>query len=180
VSRLVSSGEGEGGDVRVRDDEFVEFVQRSSVPLRRMAFLMCGDWHRAEDLVQTTLAKLYRAWSRVRGIDQREAYARQVLVRTAIDESRRFWRRERTSGELPERASPAVDSDLSIDLRRALAALPVRQRATVVLRHWEDLPVHEVARLLRCTEGTVKSQSAKALAALRTMIGSDEMLEGYR
>ncbi|WP_342668894.1 sigma-70 family RNA polymerase sigma factor [Amycolatopsis taiwanensis] len=73
-----------------------------------------------------------------------------------------------------------MNSDLSMDLRRALAALPVRQRATLVLRHWEDLPVHEVARLLRCTEGTVKSQSAKALTALRTMIGTDQLLEGYQ
>lgn len=65
----------------VRDDEFVEFVQRCSVPLRRTAFLMCGDWHRAEDLVQTTLSKLFRAWSRVQGMDQREAYARRILLR---------------------------------------------------------------------------------------------------
>lgn len=164
----------------VRDDEFVEFVRASSAPLRRTAFLMCGDWHQAEDLVQSTLAKLFRAWPRVRGMDQREAYARQVLMRTAIDESRRFWHRERPSDVLPDRSGPAVDPDLSIDLRRALAALPVRQRATLVLRHWEDLPVPEVARLLRCTEGTVKSQSAKALATLRTMIESTRLLEGYR
>jgi RNA polymerase sigma-70 factor (sigma-E family) len=164
--------------VGVRDDEFVEFVHRCSAPLRRTALLMCGDWHRAEDLVQTTLVKLFRAWSRVRGMDQREACARQVLLRTIIDESRRFWRRERSSDVLPDRAIPAVDSDLSIDLRRALAALPVRQRATVVLRYWEDLPVGEVATLLRCNEGTVKSQSAKALAALRTMIDSGRVLEG--
>ncbi|GLY70770.1 SigE family RNA polymerase sigma factor [Amycolatopsis taiwanensis] len=164
----------------VRDDEFVEFVQRCSMPLRRTAFLVCGDWHRAEDLVQTTLAKVFRAWSRARGMDRREAYARQVLMRTVIDESRRFWHRERPSDALPDRAGPDVNSDLSMDLRRALAALPVRQRATLVLRHWEDLPVHEVARLLRCTEGTVKSQSAKALTALRTMIGTDQLLEGYQ
>ncbi|WP_342668893.1 sigma factor [Amycolatopsis taiwanensis] len=90
----------------VRDDEFVEFVQRCSMPLRRTAFLVCGDWHRAEDLVQTTLAKVFRAWSRVRGMDRREAYARQVLMRTVIDESRRFWHRERPSDALPDRAGP--------------------------------------------------------------------------
>lgn len=164
----------------VRDDEFVEFVRACSTPLRRTAFLMCGDWHRSEDLVQSTLAKMFRAWSRVQGMDQREAYARQVLVRTAIDESRRFWHRERPSDALPDRSGPEADPDLAIDLRRALAALPVRQRATLVLRHWEDLPVPEVARLLRCSEGTVKSQSAKALATLRTMIESTRLLEGYR
>ena len=164
----------------VRDDEFVDFVRRDSAALRRTAFLMCGDWHRAEDLVQNTMVKVFRAWSRVRSMDQPAAYARRVLVHTAIDESRRQWRRERSSAVLPDQPVPDVDTDLSVDLRRALAALPVRQRAALVLRHWEDLPVSEVARLLRCTEGTVKSQSAKALAALRTMIDSDRLLEGYR
>lgn len=163
-----------------RDEEFVEFVQRYSVPLRRTALLMCGDWHRAEDLVQTTLTKLFRAWSRVRDLEHREAYARRTLIRTAIDESRLHWRRERTAGAVPDHPVPEVDSGLAIDLRRALAALPVRQRATVVLRHWEDLSVPEVATLLNCTEGTVKSQSAKALATLRGMIDSERLLEGYR
>ena len=174
MPRLVSPG------VSARDDEFVEFVRQQSLSLRRTAFLLCGDWHRAEDLVQTALVKLYRVWSRVRGIDQPTAYARRVLVRTAIDESRRFWRRERAAESVPDHAGPGTDTDMSVDLRRALAALPARQRATVVLRHWEDLPVHEVAKLLRCTEGTVKSQSAKALTALRTMIDADRPLEGYR
>ncbi|HJQ48556.1 MAG TPA: SigE family RNA polymerase sigma factor [Amycolatopsis sp.] len=163
-----------------RDEEFIEFVQRHSLPLRRMALLMCGDWHRAEDLVQTTLIKLFRVWSRVRDLEHREAYARRTLMRTAIDESRLFWRRERTAGTVPDQPATEVDSGLAIDLRRALAKLPVRQRATVVLRHWEDLPVPQVAKLLNCTEGTVKSQSAKALAALRTMIGSERLLEGYQ
>lgn len=166
--------------VSVKDDEFVEFVRRQALPLRRTAFLLCGDWHRAEDLVQTSLAKLFRVWTRVRRMDQPEAYARRILVRTSIDESRRLWRRERSSASLPDRAGPDQDTDLSVDLRRALAALPARQRATLVLRHWEDLPVHEVAKLLRCSEGTVKSQSAKALTALRTMIDNDQLLEGYR
>ena len=163
-----------------RDDEFVEFVQRYSLPLRRTAMLMCGDWHRAEDLVQTTLTKLYRAWSRVRDLEHREAYARRTLIRTVIDESRLFARRERTAETVPDTPVPEVDTGLTIDLRRALATLPVGQRATVVLRHWEDLPVPEVAKLLKCSEGTVKSQSAKALASLRTMIDSERLLEGYR
>jgi len=163
-----------------RDDEFVEFVRQHAVPLRRTAFLMCGDWHRAEDLAQTTLAKLFRTWSRVREMDNREAYIRRTLMRAVIDDSRRFWRREKTAATMPDRPEPEVDAGMSIDLRRALARLPVRQRATVVLRHWEDLPVPEVAKLLKCSEGTVKSQSAKALAALRTMIESERLLEGYR
>ena len=164
----------------VQDDEFVEFVRRHALPLRRTAFLLCGDWHRAEDLVQTSLAKLFRVWPRVRRMDQPEAYARRILVRTSIDESRRLWRRERSSASLPDLAGPDPDTDLSVDLRRALAALPTRQRATLVLRHWADLPIHEVAKLLRCTEGTVKSQSAKALTTLRTMLDTDQLLEGYR
>jgi RNA polymerase sigma-70 factor (sigma-E family) len=166
--------------VSVRDDEFVEFVRTYAVPLRRTAFLVCGDWHRAEDLVQTTLVKVFRGWSRVRSIDRPDSYVRRVLMNIVIDESRRSWRRERPSAAVPDRAEPAVDSDLSVDLRRALAALPVKQRATLVLRHWEDLPVPEVAELLHCSEGTVKSQTAKALATLRTMIDPDRLLEGYR
>ncbi|MFB9905030.1 SigE family RNA polymerase sigma factor [Allokutzneria oryzae] len=151
-----------------RDAEFVEFVQARGVALRRTAFLLCGDWHRAEDLVQAALIKLFKAWPKIHKTGSLDAYTRQVLVRTAIDESRRFWRRrERASAELPEVAIPAASSEEALDLRRALATLPARQRAVVVLRFWEDLSVEEVANLLGCAPGTVKSQASKGLAALR-------------
>lgn len=103
-----------------RDAEFVEFVQMRGPALRRTAFLMCGDWHRAEDVLQTALIKLYRSWSRIRDTTA-EAYARQVVVRTLIDESRRFrWRRERTTDTVPETVAPAVEVEDGLDVRRAL------------------------------------------------------------
>jgi RNA polymerase sigma-70 factor (sigma-E family) len=162
------------------DDQFVEFVGARTTALRRTAFLLCGDWHHAEDLVQTALIKLFRAWPRVSDGGE-DAYARQVLVRVAIDESRRFWRRERAAAELPDSPAPEESPDLSLDVRQALAALPARQRAIVVLRYWEDLSVAEVARLLGCPQGTVKTQASRGLAKLRDMVtASNGLLEGHR
>jgi RNA polymerase sigma-70 factor (sigma-E family) len=160
--------------MRMRDDEFVEFVKTRTGSLRRTAFLLCGDWHRAEDLVQTALVKAFRAWSRVRPGDE-DGYVRKVLVRVAIDDSRRFWHREKAAEELPEVVLAAADTDNSMDVRGALAALPARQRAAVVLRYWEDLSVEEAGRLMGCKPGTVKSQCAKGLAALRrTLVPLEE------
>ncbi len=151
-----------------RDREFGEYVDARALVMRRTAFLLCGDWHRAEDIVQTALTKLYVVWPRVRK-DSVDAYARKVLVRTAIDEQRRgFFSRERTVEAVPERAIADQASDL--DLREALDALPPGQRAVVVLRYWEDLSITETARILGRTEGTVKSQAAKGLAALRDLL----------
>ncbi|MBB5954576.1 RNA polymerase sigma-70 factor (sigma-E family) [Saccharothrix tamanrassetensis] len=154
-----------------RDREFGEFVDARALVLRRTAYLLCGDWHRAEDLVQTALTKLYVAWPRVRRDGAVDAYARKVLVRTAIDESRRGFRRRETVVEaLPETPVPG-SAPADFDVRAALAALPPGQRAVVVLRYWEDLSVTETARLLGRTEGTVKSQAAKGLATLRRLLG---------
>ncbi|MEU0877750.1 SigE family RNA polymerase sigma factor [Lentzea sp. NPDC005914] len=151
-----------------RDREFREFVDARALVMRRTAFLLCGDWHRAEDIVQTTLTKLYVAWSRVRK-DSLDAYARKVLVRAAIDEGRRgFFQRERTTDAVPER--PVADHSADLDLKLALDALPPGQRAVVVLRYWEDLSITETARILGRTEGTVKSQASKGLAALRDLL----------
>ncbi|MEU4738954.1 SigE family RNA polymerase sigma factor [Actinosynnema sp. NPDC023658] len=159
-----------------RDREFDEYVDARALVMRRTAYLLCGDWHRAEDLVQTALTKLYVAWPRVRRDISPDAYARKVLVRAAIDDSRRaFRRRETVVDEVPDTRVPDATSDF--DVRRALASLPAGQRATVVLRYWEDLSVKETARLLGRTEGTVKSQSAKGLAALRDLLGHDVLEE---
>ncbi|MBP2475824.1 RNA polymerase sigma-70 factor (sigma-E family) [Crossiella equi] len=163
-----------------RTTDFVEYVRARGPALRRTAFLLCGDWHRAEDLTQTALIKLYKAWRRVELSGAVDAYARQILVRTAIDESRLFfWRREKVTAELPDLPALENGTDAALDVRRALAALPKRQRAVVVLRYWEDLSVQEVAGLLGCSEGTVKSQAAKGLATLRTSL-SGELLEAGR
>ncbi|GHH36605.1 SigE family RNA polymerase sigma factor [Lentzea cavernae] len=161
-----------------RDREFGEFVDARALVMRRTAYLLCGDWHRAEDIVQQSLIKMYVAWSRVRK-DSIDAYSRKVLVRTAIDETRRgFFQRERTVDAVPERA--VADSASDLDLREALDALPPGQRAVVVLRYWEDLSITETARILGRTEGTVKSQAAKGLAALRTLLEDEPELRIYR
>ncbi|MBB5806489.1 RNA polymerase sigma-70 factor (sigma-E family) [Saccharothrix ecbatanensis] len=159
-----------------RDREFDEYVDARALVMRRTAYLLCGDWHRAEDLVQTALTKLYVAWPRVRRDGSVDAYARKVLVRASIDDSRRaFRRRETVVDAVPDTAVAGAGSDL--DVRGALASLPVGQRTVVVLRYWEDLSVTETARLIGRTEGTVKSQAAKGLAALRELLGHDVLEE---
>jgi len=138
----------------------------------------------AEDLVQTALARMYVAWPKVRRSDSADAYARRVLVNAYIDEVRRpRWRREQTVSEPPDRPDTgpdggwpdAVDGDV---IRTALAELPKRMRAAVVLRHWLDLSVEETASLLDCSEGTVKSQTAKGIARLRSLLGGGAAVSG--
>jgi RNA polymerase sigma-70 factor (sigma-E family) len=149
--------------------------------MRRTAYLLCGgDWHRAEDLVATTLMKIYVAWPRLRADGAVDAYSRKVMVRTAIDESRRAYRRrESTVDELPDVAGGAeLGVEDSIDVRRALAQLPAGQRAVVVMRYWEDLSVAETAAVLGKSEGTIKSQAAKGLASLRKLLTVDRDLLG--
>ncbi|CAL9667806.1 RNA polymerase sigma-E factor [Actinosynnema sp. ALI-1.44] len=154
-----------------RDREFAEFVAARALVLRRTAYLLCGDWHRAEDLVQTALTKLYVAWPRIRRDGGLDAYARKILVRAAIDESRRGFRSRETVVERLPDTPVAGAGHADLDVREALAALPKGQRAVVVLRYWEDLSITETARLLGRSEGTVKSQAAKGLATLRELLG---------
>lgn len=159
-----------------RADEFVTFVAARRRYLRRTAYLVCGDWHLADDLVQTALVKLYAAWPRIRREGAEEAYARRTIVRVYLDERRRPWRRERIGldGVDPvQRAGLSYeDSDALI---AALRALPVRQRATIVLRYWCGLSVDEAAAELGCSAGTVKSQTARAMASLRGLLSSDDV-----
>ncbi|TDP97095.1 SigE family RNA polymerase sigma factor [Labedaea rhizosphaerae] len=161
-----------------RDAEFGEYVDSRLTLMRRTAFLLGGgDWHAAEDLVQTALTKLYTAWPRLRQDGAVDAYVRKVLVRTVIDESRRPWRkRERSVDEPPDVSVPAVRVDDVLDVRRALRRLPAGQRAVVVLRYWDDLSITETARVLGRSEGTVKSQAAKGLAALRDLLAAGRTL----
>ena len=165
-----------------RDEEFTEYVAARRTHLRRVAYLLCGDWHGAEDLVQTALAKLYVAWPRIHRDGSPDAYARRILVRASIDESRRPWRRERATAELPDTGvsdrSPVEDRE---QLREALARLPAGQRAAVVLRHWAGLTVEETALDMNCSVGTVKSQTARGVARLREQLTVLEpTLEGER
>lgn len=154
-----------------RDAAFTDFVAARRTHLRRIAFAICGDWHRADDLVQTALTKLYVAWPRVRRGGREEAYVRTIIVRANIDEHRRPWRHE--SVGLPG-VEPAAPENLAVEERSALfeaiQRLPVMQRKVVVLRHWLGLSVAETAADLRISEGTVKSHSSRALEGLRAAL----------
>jgi RNA polymerase sigma-70 factor (sigma-E family) len=158
------------------EEAFRAYAAAQRPSLRRTAYLLCGDWHQADDLVQTTLVKLYVAWKRVRHAGSPAAYTRRILTRCYLDERRRPWRRESPAHQLVEHASPPVPSDERLDLRAALDLLPARQRATVVLRFWADASVAETAEALDCSEGTVKSQTARALATLRERLADPALV----
>lgn len=156
-------------------DEFRAFVEGRSPAYLRTAYLLTGDWGHAEDLLQTSLAKVYRAWGRVHERSNLDAYVRKVMVNTYSGWWQRAWRGERPTESLPE--TPTTDSYDAIDqrdrLRRALTALPTKQRAAVVLRHYDDHSEADVARILSCSVGTVKSQTARGLARLRELLDDE-------
>jgi RNA polymerase sigma-70 factor (sigma-E family) len=158
-----------------RDAAFSEFVRARRTHLRRLAYAICGDWHRADDLVQTALVKLYVAWPRLNREGREEAYVRTIIVRADVDEHRRPWRRERSG--LPD-VDPPAREDLPVEERSALfaalQALPTMQRKVVVLRHWLGLSVEETAHELRISQGTVKSHSSRGLATLRDALAMRE------
>jgi RNA polymerase sigma-70 factor (sigma-E family) len=160
---------------RSDDERFHVFVARSTTSLTRLAYLLSGDQHLANDLVQACLIRLYQAWPKLHDKDAPDAYARKVLLRCWLNELRRPWRRlESRDGIVPDRAAPACDPIGAVHhkevLRVALKRLPPRQRAAVVLRYWSQHSVTETATILRCSEGTVKSQAARGLAALRAAL----------
>lgn len=152
-----------------RDEEFRRFVADRSAELLRLAFLLTADRGRAEDALQTALVRTYLRWGKITADPER--YVRRVLVTVAADEWRRVHhRRELVTYPVPDRADPGDPyerADTADQLRAALAALPPRQRAAVVLRHWVGLEVAEVAALLDCSAGTVRSQTARGLDKLR-------------
>jgi RNA polymerase sigma-70 factor (sigma-E family) len=157
-----------------RDAEFETYVAAARPRLRRLAYSLCGDWHAADDVVQTALAKLYVAWPRVRRASDPDAYVRRTVARTTIDESRRPWRREHSGLEGHDGPADASDVPAREDLVAALQRLPEMQRKTVVLRHWLGLSVAETAHDLGIAEGTVKSHTSRALAALQVLITEPE------
>jgi RNA polymerase sigma-70 factor (sigma-E family) len=155
------------------EGEYVEYVTARLATLRRLAFLLCGDEHRADDLVQQTITKLYVRWRRARTVGNLDQYVRTMLVRVFLDEKRRSWSlRVSLVGEPPERSAPVgPDVEQRAVLRAALAKVPRRQQAVLVLRFLCDLPVAEVAQLLGCSAGNVKSQTHHGLASLRRQLG---------
>lgn len=154
-----------------RDRAFAEYFAARSEAMRGTAFLLCGNWHRAEDLVQTAFTKLYVHWNRVSDHEALDPYVRKVLLRAFIDDGRRsWWSRERPQAVPVESAAAPVNSDDRLMLLEALGRVPPRQRAVLVLRYWEDLSVEETAALLHCSAGTVKSQAARGLNTLRAVM----------
>ncbi len=144
---------------------FADFVSARSRALHRTAYLLCLDQMEAEDLVQTALIKVWRAWDRV---EDPEAYTRTTILRTFISSRRRRWWGERPTDEVGATvAATTPDVDASVDLSRLVSTLPPRQRAVIVLRFGHDLSEREVAQMLEVSVGTVKSQTSKALASLR-------------
>jgi RNA polymerase sigma-70 factor (sigma-E family) len=163
-------------------ESYREYVTARMDGLRRTAYLLCGDWHTADDLVSTTLVKLYRQWRRVSVMDNRDAYARRVLLRVWLDERRRPWRREHSTSVLPDHVEARGARIESVPDRLAVLALlaevPPRRRAVLVLRYYCDLSVEETAAALGCSPGTVKSQAARALEALRArMVGTKSLTQ---
>jgi RNA polymerase sigma-70 factor (sigma-E family) len=147
---------------------FDEYAAARIPALRRLALVLCQDWHAADDLVQVTLTRLCVHWSKVAAAEHPDAYVRSMLVREFVRQRRSPWaRRVSVAQQLPEGAASAADLEGLFDLRAAVAGLPPRQRAVLVLRFFCDLSVEESAGVLGCTPGTVKSQTAKALATLR-------------
>ncbi|MGW6911873.1 MULTISPECIES: SigE family RNA polymerase sigma factor [unclassified Streptomyces] len=154
--------------------QFQEFVRARWSHLVRTAYLLTGDAHHAEDLTQTALAKAYRSWRRVARADNPEAYVRRMLVSCNSDRFRKRRVAERLTDVPPEvagRDAGYAGVDERGALLGALAQLPPKQRAVVVMRYWEDLSEAEVADVLGCSVGTVKSQASKGLAKLRTFPG---------
>ncbi len=159
-------------------DGFREFVETRSRELLRSAWLLTGDWHAAEDLVQTALVKTWPHWNRIVRRDRPEVYVRRVMLTTYLS-----WRRLRSAGEIPvgdiaePTASPGHDADLRQVLIQALRQLPPRQRAVVVLRFFDDLSELETAATLGCSVGTVKTHASRAMAHLRGVPGLASALE---
>jgi RNA polymerase sigma-70 factor (sigma-E family) len=159
---------GNGRDAPAGDDEgFARWASLRRNQLRRTAYLLCGDWAGADDLVQETLVRTYVRWRRV-ATGNPDGYAQRALTSAFIDDRRRPWRRERPRESLPEHEAATYDPGLhETGLAAALRTVPARQRAAIVLRYWEDLSVEQTAELMGCSPGAVKSQSSRGLARLR-------------
>jgi RNA polymerase sigma-70 factor (sigma-E family) len=157
------------------EDRFREFVAAQLGPLRKLAYVTCGDWHTAEDAVATALAKLYPRWRR---LDRPDLYAKTMVYRAAVDETRRPWRRERSAGDaLPDVAQrdPAALTDERLRVQAALREVSPRQRAALVLRYYLGLSLEETAGVLGCNIGTAKSQTSRGLSKLRDLLAAERI-----
>jgi len=153
--------------------DFERYFRARRDAIRRTAYLMCGDWHRADDHTQAAFVALHRHWRRVRDKGALDAWMRRTLMRAVVDESRRPWRRERFTDDVVAVDKVVADPDVTTRhvLVDGLRSVPPRQRAVLVLRYLDGLDVAATAAALGCSEGTVKSQTSHGLAALRTALG---------
>jgi len=163
-------------DAAAEEHEYIEYVTARLPALRRLAYVLSGDAHRADDLVQQTITTLFVRWRRIRAVDHLDRYVRSMLVNSFIDEQRLAWAKVRLFRDTPDRAVPDNHGyEERAVLRAALAKVPARQRAAVVLRYIYDLPVAEVAEILGCSTGTVKSQTSHGLIALRKLLDERQL-----
>jgi RNA polymerase sigma-70 factor (sigma-E family) len=156
------------------DEDFAEFVAARWGSLYRLAYLLTASPTGAEDLLQTTLEKAYGNWSRIGRMEYAEAYVRRMLANASVSSRRRAWIGEQPWEEMPETVGdsaevPVLDRHLFWPL---VCALPPRQRAVIVLRYYEDLTEAQIAGVLGCAPGTVKSQAAAAIVALRRALAA--------
>lgn len=162
--------------MRAHDDDYVAFVEARQGVLRRIAYAVCRDDARAEDVLQEAMVKLYLAWPRVVGTGREEAYARRIIVNADLDQRRRPWHRHRSSVTIEQvdtAGRTGADPEDRLELVAELRRLPAMQRRTVVLRYWLGFSVEDTARELGIGEGTVKSHSSRGLATLRARMGED-------
>jgi len=157
------------------DERFTAYMRDRGEHHLRVAVLLTGDWHAAEDLVQASMVKLYRAWPKLQTDTDPDGYLRRIMVNTHRSWWRARWRREMPAGDLPETVSADFTDGqaLGAQVRQALQMLPQRQRAVLVLRYFADLPEAEVADLLGCSGGTVKTHTHRGLEALREILKED-------
>ena len=172
---LASWGAARRRTKTARDAEFTAFVESAGTRLRRSAYLMCRDWHLAQDLTQHTFAKMYAAWDRIREATNLEAYSRRVLMNAVFDQQRRRSGSEIALAELPDQPNPGSSGtpELRLALVDGLARLAVEDRAVLVLRHAEDHSVETVAAILGVSVPAVKMRNARALSRLRALLGED-------
>jgi RNA polymerase sigma-70 factor (sigma-E family) len=154
-------------------DEFTEYAAARAARLRDTAYLLCGDWHQAQDLTQATLAKVFLSWARIQRRENVDAYARTVLLREFLTERRRRRASERPVADVPDVPSHPDTTALRLTLLDALRRLAPNRRAVIVLRYWDDQNVDTVAEIMRITPSAVKSLTVRALADLRTFLGND-------
>jgi RNA polymerase sigma-70 factor (sigma-E family) len=178
MNEAMSSSAKVVGSTQAHADDFGAYVRATERQHKRLAFLLTGDLHEAEDLLQASYAKMYPHWNKVRTYDVPDAYLRRVMVSVRTSWWRRSRNREWSVADVPEGTSHVTDPAGSVidsqALLIALRKLPDRQRAAVVLRHWCDLSEADTAAAMGCSLGTVKSSTSKGLAQLRAALGRDE------